>query len=184
MQVRARGGAVLLISEDLDELLELADRIVVMSEGRIVFETPAASAERHVLGAHMGGGDHAPPARRAAPAAASAHPTRRRRAMQIDANPFAYEFELDRTALVIIDMQRDFIEPGGFGETLGNDVALLAGHRARQRGACSRPGARRAAWWCTRARRTAPTCPTARRPSATAATRRCASATRARWAAS
>ena len=56
--VRTRGGAVLLISEDLDELLELADRIVVMSEGRIVFETPAASAERHVLGAHMGGGHH------------------------------------------------------------------------------------------------------------------------------
>ncbi|MDM0111469.1 ABC transporter ATP-binding protein [Variovorax sp. J22R133] len=58
VDVRARGGAVLLISEDLDELLELADRIVVMSEGRIVFETPAATAERHVLGAHMGGGDH------------------------------------------------------------------------------------------------------------------------------
>jgi general nucleoside transport system ATP-binding protein len=54
--VRDRGGAVLLISEDLDELLELADRIVVMSEGRIVFETPAASAGRHELGAHMGGG--------------------------------------------------------------------------------------------------------------------------------
>ena len=54
-QVRNKGGAVLLISEDLDELLELADRIVVMSEGRIVFETRAASAERHVLGAHMGG---------------------------------------------------------------------------------------------------------------------------------
>ena len=58
LQVRAKGGAVLLISEDLDELLELADRIVVMSEGRIVFETTAASAERHVLGAHMGGGHH------------------------------------------------------------------------------------------------------------------------------
>ncbi len=56
--VRDKGGAVLLISEDLDELLELADRIVVMSEGRIVFETPAASAQRHVLGAHMGGGHH------------------------------------------------------------------------------------------------------------------------------
>ena len=54
-QVRAEGAAVLLVSEDLDELLELADRIVVMSEGRIVFETPTASAERHVLGAHMGG---------------------------------------------------------------------------------------------------------------------------------
>jgi ABC-type uncharacterized transport system ATPase subunit len=58
VQVRARGGAVLLVSEDLDELLELADRIVVMSERRIVYETPAAGAERHVLGAHMGGGHH------------------------------------------------------------------------------------------------------------------------------
>jgi len=47
--------------------------------------------------------------------------------MQIpEALPFAYAFDLDRTALVIIDMQRDFIEPGGFGETLGNDVSLLA----------------------------------------------------------
>jgi len=57
-QVRDKGGAVLLISEDLDELLELADRIVVMSEGRIVFETPAADAQRQELGAHMGGGHH------------------------------------------------------------------------------------------------------------------------------
>ncbi len=45
--------------------------------------------------------------------------------LHIDANPFAYDFELAKTALVLIDMQRDFIEPGGFGETLGNDVALL-----------------------------------------------------------
>jgi nicotinamidase-related amidase len=42
-----------------------------------------------------------------------------------NARPFPYEFDLARTALVLIDMQRDFIEPGGFGETLGNDVALL-----------------------------------------------------------
>ena len=60
--VRDRGGAVLLISEDLDELLELSDRIVVMSEGRVVHETDAASAERNVLGAHMGGGHAAPAA--------------------------------------------------------------------------------------------------------------------------
>jgi len=58
LQVRAKGGAVLLISEDLDELLELSDRIAVMSEGRIVFETPAAQADRHTIGAHMGGGYH------------------------------------------------------------------------------------------------------------------------------
>ena len=56
LKVRDKGGAVLLVSEDLDELLELSDRIVVMSEGRVVFETDAASAERHVLGSHMGGG--------------------------------------------------------------------------------------------------------------------------------
>ncbi len=54
--VADRGGAVLLISEDLDELLELADRVAVMSEGRIVFETAAATADRHALGTHMGGG--------------------------------------------------------------------------------------------------------------------------------
>jgi len=59
LQVRERGGAVLLISEDLDELIELADRIAVMSEGRIVFETPATDVDRHTIGAHMGGGaDH------------------------------------------------------------------------------------------------------------------------------
>ncbi|MBL8301965.1 MAG: ABC transporter ATP-binding protein [Ideonella sp.] len=58
LQVRAKGGGVLLISEDLDELLELSDRIAVMSEGQIVFETPAAQADRRTIGAHMGGGDH------------------------------------------------------------------------------------------------------------------------------
>ena len=42
------------------------------------------------------------------------------------AQPFPYDFDLKTTALVLIDMQRDFIEPGGFGETLGNDVSLLA----------------------------------------------------------
>ncbi|MDB5880368.1 MAG: cysteine hydrolase [Ramlibacter sp.] len=46
--------------------------------------------------------------------------------MQLAARPFAYSFELKSTALVIIDMQRDFIEPGGFGASLGNDVSLLS----------------------------------------------------------
>lgn len=44
----------------------------------------------------------------------------------VAAQPFDFVFESDKTALVIIDMQRDFIEPGGFGETLGNDVSLLS----------------------------------------------------------
>lgn len=43
----------------------------------------------------------------------------------IDANPFRFEFDLRRTALIVIDMQRDFVEPGGFGESLGNDVGPL-----------------------------------------------------------
>ncbi|MBA2324022.1 MAG: cysteine hydrolase [Pseudonocardiales bacterium] len=45
----------------------------------------------------------------------------------LDADPGPYAFDLASTALVIIDMQRDFVEPGGFGETLGNDVGLLRG---------------------------------------------------------
>jgi nicotinamidase-related amidase len=44
----------------------------------------------------------------------------------IDAEPEPIAIDLDRTALIIIDMQRDFLEPGGFGETLGNDVSQLA----------------------------------------------------------
>jgi biuret amidohydrolase len=41
------------------------------------------------------------------------------------ATPFAFRFSLAHSALVIIDMQRDFVEPGGFGASLGNDVAPL-----------------------------------------------------------
>ncbi len=43
----------------------------------------------------------------------------------VDARPFPYEFPPDRVALIVIDMQRDFVEPGGFGASLGNDVTRL-----------------------------------------------------------
>lgn len=58
MDVRNRGGAVLLISEDLDELLALSDRIAVMSGGQVVHETDARQADRNRLGAFMGGSAH------------------------------------------------------------------------------------------------------------------------------
>jgi nicotinamidase-related amidase len=44
----------------------------------------------------------------------------------IAARPYEYAFDPARTALVVIDMQRDFLEPGGFGAVLGNDVSQLA----------------------------------------------------------
>jgi biuret amidohydrolase len=43
----------------------------------------------------------------------------------IKAEPFPLEFDPNTTALIIIDMQRDFVLPGGFGEVLGNDTSLL-----------------------------------------------------------
>jgi simple sugar transport system ATP-binding protein len=55
MRARNGGAAVLLISEDLDELFELSDRILVMSEGAIVYETPIESADLRTIGGCMAG---------------------------------------------------------------------------------------------------------------------------------
>jgi len=52
-----RGMALLLISEDLDEILALADRVVVMYEGAVVGERDAASATVEELGLLMAGGE-------------------------------------------------------------------------------------------------------------------------------
>ncbi|MGF7243970.1 ABC-type uncharacterized transport system ATPase subunit [Pseudomonas oryzihabitans] len=57
VSARNAGAAVLLLSEDLDELLELADRILVMHDGHIDFETTSAQADRAVLGHYMAGGE-------------------------------------------------------------------------------------------------------------------------------
>jgi len=47
--------------------------------------------------------------------------------IKIEAEPYEFEFHPESCALLIIDMQRDFLEPGGFGEMLGNDVSQLRG---------------------------------------------------------
>ncbi|WP_186097899.1 ABC transporter ATP-binding protein [Burkholderia gladioli] len=75
LAAREAGAAILLVSEDLDELLALSDRIAVMSAGRLVFETEAAGADRAVLGRHMAGHDEAdePAASSGKPGAADAH---------------------------------------------------------------------------------------------------------------
>jgi nicotinamidase-related amidase len=101
----------------------------------------------------------------------------------LEAEPGPIALDLGRTALVIIDMQRDFLEAGGFGETLGNDVSRLAAAvepcrrvlaAARDRGMLvvhTREGHR-------------PDLTDAPRPRWSGARRRCASARRDRWAAS
>jgi len=55
MAARNRGAAVLLVSEDLDELLELADRLVVIFHGEIVYEARASEADLTEIGRHMAG---------------------------------------------------------------------------------------------------------------------------------
>jgi len=55
LAARDAGAAVLLMSEDLDEILELSDRILVMSDGRFTYETPAGGADVGEIGRHMAG---------------------------------------------------------------------------------------------------------------------------------
>ena len=55
MEQRNRGAAVLLVSEDLDEILELADRVAVMSGGTINYVAPVGETNRATIGKHMAG---------------------------------------------------------------------------------------------------------------------------------
>ena len=55
VELRNNGGSVLLVSEDLDELIKLCDRILVMSEGSIVHETRRSEMDLATIGQYMGG---------------------------------------------------------------------------------------------------------------------------------
>ncbi|HZQ01216.1 MAG TPA: ABC transporter ATP-binding protein [Reyranella sp.] len=55
VQARNRGAAVLLVSEDFDEILQLSDRIVVMFDGKLAYETPSAGADVGAIGRAMAG---------------------------------------------------------------------------------------------------------------------------------
>lgn len=58
MEQRNRGAAVLLVSEDLDEILSLSDRVAVMSGGQITYVEEIGKTDRATIGAHMAGGGH------------------------------------------------------------------------------------------------------------------------------
>ncbi|MCZ8373971.1 MAG: ABC transporter ATP-binding protein [Beijerinckiaceae bacterium] len=58
MDQRNRGAAILLVSEDLDEILGLSDRVAVMSGGRITYVEAIEKTDRATIGSHMAGGGH------------------------------------------------------------------------------------------------------------------------------
>jgi hypothetical protein len=101
----------------------------------------------------------------------------------IRAEPEAVSLDLARTALIVIDMQRDFLEPGGFGETLGNDVSLLGAAVAPCKSVLD--AAREAGLLVIHTREGhRPIFPMRRRRRSNAAIPQCGSVRPARWAAS
>ena len=80
----------------------------------------------------------------------------------VDARPYTFELDAQKAALLIIDMQRDFLEPGGFGAALGNDVAIVRKAIEPTTRVLAAARAARACWSHTRGRgiaRTFRTCP-------------------------
>ena len=93
---------------------------------------------------------------------------------EVAAEPYPFDFTPAHCALLIIDMQRDFLEPGGFGEMLGNDVSQLRRDDRAEPPAAGRVAGRGPAGRSTRARAIGPISPICRQP------RSCAAAARPR----
>ncbi|HVT83115.1 MAG TPA: ATP-binding cassette domain-containing protein, partial [Phycisphaerae bacterium] len=73
MDARNRGAAVLLVTEDLDEAFQLADRIMVMYEGKLTYECPGEAADIKIIGRHMAGHGHDSPSDTQSEASYAAH---------------------------------------------------------------------------------------------------------------
>ena len=75
--------------------------------------------------ASLGARSSRAPLRRPAARIRSRRAAMANKVIELAAEPYPFAFDPGRCALLIIDMQRDFLEPGGFGEMLGNDVSQL-----------------------------------------------------------